>query len=90
MTTTEPPHLHPTGQSALYLAGALDPADEFAFERHLARCARCRDECAELGPAATALALAGFAGFPARPVDSPDAGRLGRAAAGETTGPQRR
>ena len=39
----------------LYLLGALDADTESAFERHLARCSSCQDECDELGPIATAL-----------------------------------
>jgi len=44
--------------SAAYALDALDPADLDAFEEHLATCARCREEVAELSAAARALACA--------------------------------
>jgi anti-sigma factor RsiW len=40
---------------ALYVLGALGHAEEVAFERHLARCAACRDECDRLGPTASGM-----------------------------------
>jgi len=46
---------HAHGASALYLLGRLDEITEAAFERHLAVCATCRQECEEFGPAATGL-----------------------------------
>jgi hypothetical protein len=39
-----------------YVLDALDPAERTAFERHLRACAACRDEVADLRPAAAALA----------------------------------
>lgn len=41
-----------------YVLGALDPDEVADFEAHLATCDACRDELAELGGVATALALA--------------------------------
>ena len=41
-----------------YALDALDPEDARAYEAHLARCERCRDELAALTEAAAALALA--------------------------------
>ena len=41
-----------------YALDALDPEDARAYEAHLARCERCRDELAALTEAAGALALA--------------------------------
>jgi anti-sigma factor RsiW len=38
-----------------YLLGALDPAEQAAFERHLAGCPECRSELEELRAAADAL-----------------------------------
>jgi anti-sigma factor RsiW len=38
-----------------YLLGALDPAEQAAFERHLAGCPECRSELEELRVAADAL-----------------------------------
>ncbi|WP_432839497.1 zf-HC2 domain-containing protein [Dactylosporangium sp. CA-092794] len=43
------------GAGALYLLGALDPATEAAFERHLAGCPACQQQCEDFGPAATGL-----------------------------------
>lgn len=58
------------GASALYLLGKLDETSEAAFERHLAGCASCRQECEDFGPAATGLSHLstdwGFGGGPAR------------------------
>jgi Putative zinc-finger len=73
---------HTHGASALYLVGALDETTEAAFERHLARCATCRQECEELGPAATGLSHLSTeqfhgivaAGSPAEPIDPDGAG----------------
>jgi hypothetical protein len=54
-------------ESGAYVLGALTPADRAAYERHLATCAECRDEVAELAvlpgllsrlDAETAVALA--------------------------------
>ncbi|MEU4240061.1 zf-HC2 domain-containing protein [Actinoplanes sp. NPDC026619] len=39
-----------------YLSGALPPADEADFERHLAGCPECMDECDRLGATASGLA----------------------------------
>lgn len=44
--------------SAAYALDALDPSDQDAFEEHLATCARCREEVAELAAVAGALACA--------------------------------
>lgn len=44
--------------TAAYALDALDPAEEREFEQHLAACARCREELAELREAAGALAFA--------------------------------
>jgi anti-sigma factor RsiW len=44
--------------TAAYALDALDPEDVRAYEAHLARCERCRDELASLTEAAGALALA--------------------------------
>jgi hypothetical protein len=44
--------------TAAYALDALDPEDVRAYEAHLARCERCRDELAALAEAAGALALA--------------------------------
>ena len=43
---------------AAYALGLLDPGDVARFEQHLADCADCRAELAELGPAARMLPLA--------------------------------
>jgi hypothetical protein len=40
-----------------YLAGAMQPAEEAEFERHLAGCPECMDECDRLGEASAGLAL---------------------------------
>jgi putative transcriptional regulator len=46
----------PAEQAALYLAGALPPADQAAFEAHLeAGCPACRAELRDFGPAFAAL-----------------------------------
>jgi anti-sigma-K factor RskA len=44
--------------TAAYALDALDYEDARAYEAHLARCERCRDELASLSEAATALAFA--------------------------------
>jgi anti-sigma factor RsiW len=44
--------------TAAYALDALDPEDTQAYEAHLARCERCRDELASLSEAAGALAVA--------------------------------
>jgi hypothetical protein len=44
-----------------YLLGGLDPEGERTFERHLAGCAECLDECERLAPAAAGLADLGGA-----------------------------
>lgn len=49
--------------TATYALDALDPADERAYEAHLALCERCRDELAELRETVTSLAYG---------VDTPD------------------
>ena len=56
MTRSDAPHDGMLSNCALYLLGALDPVVESAFERHLAGCAECQDECERLGAAASALA----------------------------------
>jgi anti-sigma-K factor RskA len=45
-------------QASLYVVGALSPSERETFERHLASCARCRDEVASLGPVADLLVYA--------------------------------
>jgi anti-sigma factor RsiW len=45
------------GSCALYLLGALDETAEAAFERHLATCEACMQQCEDFGPAATGLSL---------------------------------
>ena len=50
--------------TAAYALDALDPADEAAYEEHLAHCARCQEELALLSGAASALALAAGAADP--------------------------
>jgi anti-sigma factor RsiW len=50
--------------TAAYALDALDPEDARAYEEHLARCERCRDELASLSEAATALAYASEAPQP--------------------------
>ena len=52
--------------TAAYALDALDPEDARAYEAHLARCERCRDELAALAEAAGALALATEAPAPPR------------------------
>jgi len=37
-----------TVEAGAYVLGALAPADRSAYERHLANCARCREEVAQL------------------------------------------
>jgi anti-sigma-K factor RskA len=44
--------------TAAYALDALDPEDARAYEAHLARCSRCREELASLSDAAGALAYA--------------------------------
>jgi anti-sigma factor RsiW len=44
--------------TAAYALDALDPEDARAYEAHLARCERCREELAALSDAASALAYA--------------------------------
>ena len=41
--------------AALYLVGALDPAQEVAFERHVAYCRTCQREFDEIGPLVSGL-----------------------------------
>jgi anti-sigma-K factor RskA len=43
--------------TAAYALDALDPEGRETFEAHLGQCARCREELASFGEAATALAL---------------------------------
>jgi anti-sigma factor RsiW len=50
--------------TAAYALDALDPEEARAYEAHLARCARCRDELAALTGAASALAYAAEAPAP--------------------------
>ena len=44
--------------TAAYALDALDAEEREAYEHHLAQCERCRDELAQLGESATALAYA--------------------------------
>jgi Anti-sigma-K factor rskA/Putative zinc-finger len=44
--------------TAAYALDALDPEDARAYEAHLSRCRRCRDELASLSEAASSLAYA--------------------------------
>lgn len=50
--------------TAAYALDALEPEDAREYEVHLARCARCREDLAELSAAATALAYASEAPAP--------------------------
>jgi anti-sigma-K factor RskA len=50
--------------TAAYALDALDPEDVRAYEAHLARCERCRDELASLAEAVDALAYATDAPVP--------------------------
>jgi len=50
--------------TSAYALDALDPEDARAYEAHLARCLRCRDELASLTEAASALAYASEAPQP--------------------------
>ena len=50
--------------TAAYALDALDPEDARAYEVHLARCERCREDLAALSQAATALAYASEAPAP--------------------------
>jgi anti-sigma-K factor RskA len=65
--------------TAAYALDALDPADEAAYEEHLAHCTSCQEELAMLSGVAGALALA------AGPADPPEAlrGRILDAARAE-------
>ncbi|MFE5792247.1 anti-sigma factor domain-containing protein [Streptomyces sp. NPDC056503] len=54
MTTSEDPHL----SAAAYVLHALPPAEEAAFENHLAGCETCRQDAAEFGRTAARLASA--------------------------------
>ncbi|MFI7024264.1 zf-HC2 domain-containing protein [Micromonospora sp. NPDC049900] len=56
MTDLHSDHAAARQTCALYLAGALDPVAEAAFEVHLASCTECLDECDRVGPVALALA----------------------------------
>ena len=44
--------------TAAYALDALDPDEAEAYERHLGQCEECREQLAELGETATALAFA--------------------------------
>ncbi|WP_326557892.1 zf-HC2 domain-containing protein [Micromonospora sp. NBC_01796] len=55
MTDLDPAHPDPNHPAGLYLLGALDADAEAAFERHLAGCVSCQDECDRLGPMVTAF-----------------------------------
>jgi anti-sigma factor RsiW len=66
MRQSDAPHDGMLSNCALYLLGALDPAAEKTFERHLAGCAECRRECERLGPAAS-----GLAGLDSRDLSAP-------------------
>jgi anti-sigma-K factor RskA len=66
--------------TAAYALHALDAEEREAYEEHLAQCARCRDELAELQESAAALAWAVDAPAPppalrARLLDEASAGR---------------
>jgi anti-sigma factor RsiW len=50
--------------TAAYALDALDPADEAAYEEHLARCPECQEELAVLSGTASSLALAAGAADP--------------------------
>jgi anti-sigma factor RsiW len=50
--------------TAAYALDALDPADEAAYEEHLAHCTSCQEELAALSGVASALALAAGAADP--------------------------
>jgi anti-sigma-K factor RskA len=50
-----PGHEQWEDSTAAYLLGALDDMERTAFEEHLEGCAACREEVAELRPAARAL-----------------------------------
>ena len=62
MAELQSPHADLAG----YLLGALTPAEEAAFEAHLAGCEHCREEAAELG------ALPGLLVLAAPPFEVPD------------------
>ncbi|WP_329110951.1 zf-HC2 domain-containing protein [Micromonospora sp. NBC_01699] len=51
----DPDREHPGHPAGLYLLGALAADAEAAFERHLAGCPSCQDECDRLGPLVTAF-----------------------------------
>ena len=57
----------PHADAAAYALDALEPAERDAFEEHLATCARCRAEVADLQEAAATLVLG-------EPVPAPPAG----------------
>ena len=55
MRAPGPGHEHWGDSTAAYLLGALDDTERTAFEEHLEGCAACREEVAELRPAAQSL-----------------------------------
>ncbi|HJU36789.1 MAG TPA: anti-sigma factor [Gaiellaceae bacterium] len=50
--------------TAAYALDALDPDEAEAYERHLSRCAECREQLAELNETAANLAFGGVAPAP--------------------------
>ena len=67
MQSAGPGHEHWQDATAAYLLGALDEGERAAFEEHLTGCPACRDEVADLEPAARALPIS------VDPVDPPPA-----------------
>jgi len=55
MRAPGPGHEQWADSTAAYLLGALDDTERAAFEEHLEGCSECREEVAELRPAAWAL-----------------------------------
>ncbi|WP_371482623.1 zf-HC2 domain-containing protein [Kitasatospora sp. NBC_00315] len=87
---TPPPEDHV--DVGAYVLGVLDPAERAAFEEHLAGCAQCVGEVAELGGLEPILAEYRAAGAPGRPAavpTRPDEAMLGRLV-GEVTAARRR
>ncbi|HEU5428137.1 MAG TPA: anti-sigma factor [Actinocrinis sp.] len=64
MTMNAMPDVHTL--TAAYVCDALDPAEREAFEEHLAQCASCRQEVAELREVTSVLAKAVALEAPAR------------------------
>ena len=57
MQMSGPGHEHWGDATGAYVLGALDDTERAAFEEHLAGCPACRDEVADLQPAARALPI---------------------------------